>query len=62
MNGESVPAPPSGYLFVNPPFDGGFIARHSDGSVQVFGQIGQPVEVYAITLTQAGDSGGTPSP
>ncbi len=62
MNGESIPAPPSGYLFVNPPFDGGFIARHSDGSVQVFGQIGQPVEVYAITLTQAGDSGGTPSP
>jgi len=62
MNGESIPAPTSGYLFVNPPFDGGFIARHSDGSVQVFGQIGQPVEVYAITLTQSGDSGSTPSP
>jgi hypothetical protein len=62
MNGESIPAPPSGYLFVNPPFDGGFVARHSDGSVQVFGQVGQPVEAYALTLTQSGDSGSTPSP
>ncbi len=62
MNGESVPTPPSGYLFVIPPFDGGFIARHSDGSVQVFGQVGQPVDVYILTLTQSGDSGGTPSP
>jgi hypothetical protein len=62
MNGESVAAPSSGYQFAGTPVKGTYIAEHSDGSIQVFGQVGQPVEAYILTLTQAGDSGGTPSP
>jgi hypothetical protein len=60
MNGDAVPPPTTGYMLVTPLTSGGFVAGHSDGSIQVFGEIGKPVDAYVVTLTQEGDA--TPAP
>ena len=49
-NGESVAAPESGMQLVMPVDDGSFVARLSDGSTQVFGEIDQPVTTYILTM------------
>jgi hypothetical protein len=62
-NGTSVAAPDGGTSIqfgmpANP--DEAFIGHRSDGSVQVFGEVGEPVTVYILTFTQAGGETGTP--
>jgi hypothetical protein len=62
MNGEAVPPPLTGYMFVTPLTRGGFVAGHSDGSIQVFGEIGKPVDAYIVTLSQEDAERATPAP
>jgi hypothetical protein len=61
-NGNSIAAPESGMQFVMPVDDGSFVARLSDGSTQVFGEINQPVTTYILTTEQPGAATGTPLP